>query len=322
MTELRADLVLEGGGAKGVALAGAIAELDDAGYRFQRIAGTSVGALIGALLAAGMTPADLEATARRLDLTEVAPPSRWARFGPWPRKLAVLFELGIHDHRPLRAWLTEQLAHYGVHTFDDLRLDDPDSDLRPERRFRLVVTAADVTRGRFVRLPWDAADYGLDPGQLSVADAVAASAALPLAFEPVRLPTSDGREAVLVDGGLLSRFPIDVFDRHDGRPPRWPSIGLKLSAVPEDDGFTVRNPVDGPFSYLNALLATAVNSWDQRHLEDPAILARTVFVDTSDVSTLDFSLSARLRHELVDRGRAAARDWLAERTGPDLEPPG
>lgn len=315
MSRRRADLVLEGGGAKGVALAGAVAELDDAGYHFQRIAGTSVGALIGSLLAAGMSPAELEATARRLDLTAVAPPSRWSRFGPWPRKLAVLFELGVHDHRPLRAWLTEQLARYGVRTFDDLRLDDPDGDLRPERRFRLVVTAADATRGRLVRLPWDAADYGLDPGELSVADAVAASAALPLAFEPVRLPTADGREAVLVDGGLLSRFLIDVFDRHDGRPPRWPSIGLKLSAVPPDDGFTVRNPVDGPFSYLQALLATAVNSWDQRHLEDPAIVERTVFVDTSDVSTLDFALSPRLRHELVDRGRAAARDWLSDRPG-------
>jgi len=198
-----------------------------------------------------------------------------------------------------------------VRTFADLRLDDPDGDLRPERRFRLVVTAADVTRGRFVRLPWDAADYGLEPGQMSVADAVAASAALPLAFEPVRLRTGDGREAVLVDGGLLSRFPIDVFDRHDGRPSRWPTIGLKLSAMAEPNGFTVRHPVDGPFSYLNALLNTAVNSWDQRHLDDPAMLARTVFVDTSDVSTLDFALSPQLRHDLVDRGRAAARAWLS-----------
>jgi NTE family protein len=317
MTDRRADLVLEGGGAKGVALAGAIAELDDAGYRFQRIAGTSVGALIGALLAAGMPARELEATARRLDLTEVAPPSRWARLGRWPRKLAVLLELGIHDHRPLRAWLTALLDSYGVRTFDDLRIDDPEGDLRPERRFRLVVTAADVTRGRFVRLPWDASDYGLDPGELLVADAVAASAALPLAFEPVRLRTRGGREAVLVDGGLVSRFPIDIFDRHDGRTPRWPSIGLKLSAVPAPNGFRIRHPVDGPFSYLNALLNTTVNSWDQRHLEDPSILARTVFVDTSDVSTLDFSLAPQLRHELVDRGRAAARAWLEERPIPD-----
>lgn len=307
---MRADLVLEGGGAKGVALAGAIAELDAAGHRFQRIAGTSVGALIGALVAAGMPPRELADMARRLDLGAIAPPSRWSRAGRWPRRLAVLFELGAHDHQPLRAWLTRQLARYGVRTFDDLRIDDPDSGLRPERRFKLVVTAADVTRGRFVRLPWDIADYGLEPGDLLVADAVAASAALPLAFEPVRLRTGGGQDAVLVDGGLLSRFPIDVFDRFDGQPARWPTVGVKLSATPRPEGFRIRHPVEGPWSYLTALLSTAVASWDERHLEDPAVLERTVFIDTSDVSTLDLSLPAATRDELVDRGRAAARRWL------------
>lgn len=309
---MRADLVLEGGGAKGVALAGAIAELDQAGYRFQRVAGTSVGALIGALVAAGMPPAELADMARRLDLGAIAPPSRWSRLGRWPRRLAVLFELGAHDHQPLRAWLTRQLARYGVRTFDDLRIEDPGSGLHPERRFKLVVTAADVTRGRFVRLPWDVADYGLDPGELLVADAVAASAALPLSFEPVWLRTRDGQHAVLVDGGLLSRFPIDVFDRFDGHPPRWPTVGVKLSATPRAEGFLVRHPVHGPWSYLNALLSTAVASWDARHLEDPAVLERTVFIDTSDVSTLDLSLPASTRSELVDRGRAAARGWLGD----------
>lgn len=310
---MRADLVLEGGGAKGVALAGAAAELHDAGYRFQRVAGTSVGALVGALLAAGMPLDELEATARRLDLATIAPASRWSRLGRWGRKAAVLFERGVYDHTALRRWLTRQLAGYGVRTFGDLRIDDPDAGLLPGRNYRLVVTATDITRGRPVRLPWDAADYGLDPDELPIAEAVAASAALPLAFEPVRLRTAGGDEAVLVDGGLLARFPIDVFDRHDARPPRWPTVGLKLSAVPDDDGFVVRHRVTGPLSYLQALLGTAVASWDVRHLDDPAVVERTVFVDTSDVSTLDFSLSQEVRDDLVDRGRAATRSWLQDR---------
>lgn len=307
---MQADLVLEGGGAKGVALAGAAAQLHDAGYRFQRIAGTSVGALVGALLAAGMPPGELEALARRLDLITVAPLSRWSRFGRWGRKAAVLLERGVYDHAPLRRWLTRELARFGVRTFGDLRLDDPDADLPPGRNYRLVVTATDLTRGRPVRLPWDAADYGIDPDELPIAEAVAASAALPLAFEPVRLSTAYGEEAVLVDGGLLSRFPVDVFDRADQRPGRWPTVGLKLSAVPDDEGFVVRHRITGPLSYLQALLGTAVASWDVRHLDDPGVVDRTVFVDTSDVSTLDFSLPAELREDLVDRGRAAARRWL------------
>lgn len=48
-----ADLVLEGGGVKGIALVGAIAEMEARGHRFgapARIAGTSAGAIVGSLL--------------------------------------------------------------------------------------------------------------------------------------------------------------------------------------------------------------------------------------------------------------------------------
>src|SRR5438876_7277149 len=47
-----ADLVLEGGGVKGIGLAGAVLALDEAGYRFQRVAGTSAGAIAAAIIAA------------------------------------------------------------------------------------------------------------------------------------------------------------------------------------------------------------------------------------------------------------------------------
>lgn len=49
---LRADLVCEGGGVKGIALTGAVLRLNEAGYTFPRIAGTSAGAVVGAVLAA------------------------------------------------------------------------------------------------------------------------------------------------------------------------------------------------------------------------------------------------------------------------------
>ena len=52
---------------------------------------------------------------------------------------------------------------------------------------------------------------------------------IPFFYEPVRMKTTDeqGKDitAWMVDGGLLSNFPVDVFDRSDGRPPRWPTSG-------------------------------------------------------------------------------------------------
>jgi predicted acylesterase/phospholipase RssA len=49
---LVADLVLEGGGVLGIGHVGAISALDEAGYSFARVAGTSAGSIVGALVAA------------------------------------------------------------------------------------------------------------------------------------------------------------------------------------------------------------------------------------------------------------------------------
>ena len=57
---------------------------------------------------------------------------------------------------------------------------------------------------------------------------------IPFFYEPVRFTGRDdqGKEvqSYMVDGGMLSNFPIEVFDRTDGKPPRWPTFGIKLSA--------------------------------------------------------------------------------------------
>ncbi|MEX2504071.1 MAG: patatin-like phospholipase family protein [Egicoccus sp.] len=313
---MRADLVLEGGGAKGVALAGAVAGLARGGVTFERIAGTSAGAVVAALLAAGMPADDLDRLARDLELRDLVPAGpldRLGTVGQGLRGLSVLLELGLHDHRPMKAWLRERLSALGVETFGDLRRDVDGDDLSGRRQYRLVLAAADITRARQVLLPWDYVDYGLDPDAQPVVDAVAASAAIPLVFEPVRLPfPGEDEQAVLVDGGLLSNFPVDVFDRVDGRPPRWPTIGVKLSARPEGTAEIVQ-PVTGPVSYVRALVGTAVTAWDQRHLEDPDVVERTIFVDTTGYPSLDFDLEASRRAELAERGRAAALAWLASR---------
>lgn len=71
--ELRCDLALEGGGVKGIALVGAVLALDEAGYKIQRVAGTSAGAIAATLIAAivqrGKPMVDLK---RYLDTMEFA----------------------------------------------------------------------------------------------------------------------------------------------------------------------------------------------------------------------------------------------------------
>jgi len=308
-----ADLVLEGGGVKGIGLVGAYTTLTEAGYSFHRIAGTSAGAIVGSLIAAGMDPSKLTQVMREVDYGRFEDKGFVDHLGMVGKGLSLLFEKGIYEGNYLREFLNAQLKPLGVETFADLRIDDPGSSLPSERAYRLVVMVSDVTRARLVRLPWDYAQYGLDPDAQPVADAVRASMSIPFFYEPLRFTSLDpeGKEEIsyMVDGGMLSNFPIEVFDRSDGKPPRWPTFGIKLSAKP-DAAQREKYDVHGTFSLARAMLGTMTGFHDQIHIDDPATLARTMFVDTFGVRATAFDIDETLQDMLYRSGRRTAKTFL------------
>ena len=200
----KADLVLEGGGVKGIALVGAVFVLEERGYEFNRIAGTSAGSVVGALLAAGMPAAEMVEVMRSMDCTRFQDKGPEDRF-PGGRLYSLLTQQGIYEGAYATKWLAGLLEPLGVRTFHDLRTGD--AGLPPEQRYRLVVMASDVSNGRLRRLPWDYPALGYEPDNVLVVDAVRASTSVPFFFEPVKLrnPTTL-EETWMVDGGLLSNF--------------------------------------------------------------------------------------------------------------------
>ena len=69
---------------------------------------------------------------------------------------------------------------------------------------------------------------GVEPDDLPVAEAVRMSMSIPFFFSPVRWKHPDGKQQLtLVDGGMLSNFPVWLFDTPD--LPDWPTFGLRLS---------------------------------------------------------------------------------------------
>ena len=79
--------------------------------------------------------------------------------------------------------------------------------------------ASDISLGQLVRLPWDCrAHYGIDPDELRVVDAVRASMSIPFFFQAGDADRGRiTRRSTLVDGGMLSNFPIECFDRPDNQ---------------------------------------------------------------------------------------------------------
>jgi NTE family protein len=298
-----------------------VSTLARAGYTFPRVAGTSAGAVVGAFLVAlqraGEPLERLEDVARSLDYRRLRDRGAVGRLaGPLARVVdgfSLAFDGGVFEGDYLHSWLRGALGDLGVRTFGDLRSHDPDGSLPPERGYALLVTASDVSRKRLVRLPWDYALYGLDPDEQEVADAVRASSSIPFFFEPVTLrgPRAGGEALVstLVDGGVLSNFPIALFDRTDGRPPRWPTFGVRLSMRPE--GRVQTTEVRGTVSLALALVETMLEACDATHIDDPCVQARSVFVDTSGISPVDFGISDEQQEQLLLAGHESAGAFLA-----------
>lgn len=319
----RADLVLSGGGVKGVGLVGAVVALMDAGYSVQRISGTSAGSIVGAVVAAAvqsgrLTGAQVKDIALQLDYSRFTDPAGLERVPFIGPSLALLRGSGIYQGDYARDWVEAQLAALGVSTFGDLAIDD--DQLPPEQRYRLVVTVSDVTNGLLVRLPWDYQRvYGLDPDEQSVADAVRASMSIPFFFSPVTMTSTAGLTSTLMDGGLLSNFPIDSLDRTDGETPRWPSFGVTVlpnlpqgndRLIPALDQLRILGRL-GPPRVLEDVITTVLVGRDQAYLNQPWVSARAIRVDSTDVGFLDFDISDAGVEALYAKGYSAAQEFLS-----------
>ena len=317
------DLVLSGGGVKGVGLVGAVVAVMDAGYSVKRVSGVSAGSLVGSILAAASNGDQLTSHEIK-ELALTLPYQKFRDAGPVGHVPVVgqvwglLRDNGMYRGDFAHEWVRSELQNLGVTTFGDLALDD--KQLPKERRYRLAVTVTDVTIGQLVRLPWDYQRvYGLDPDEQSVAEAVRASMSIPFYFRPVGLTSAEGMESTLVDGGVLSNFPIDSFDRLDGKPPRWPTFGITvLPNLPEGNDDVIPGlgalrslPLLGPPSLLEQLITTMFVGHDQTYLNQPWVSARAIRVDSTAVNFLDFGISRKDAEALYEKGYEAAEAFLS-----------
>jgi NTE family protein len=314
-----ADLVLSGGGVKGVGLVGAAAALIDAGYLPQRVSGTSAGSIVGAVVAAASKRADVtgeevKEIALAINYRKFLDPGRIERVPVFGPAVAMVRGKGIYRGDYAHEWIRGELKNLGVDTFGNLALDD--DTLPGERRYKLVVTVADLTRGQLVRLPWDYRRvYGRDPDEQSVSHAVRASMSIPFVFRPMTLTSAKRVTSTLVDGGLISNFPIDSLDRTDGKRPRWPTFGVTVMPNLSAGGDAVARALAvlrvGAPPLLERVITTAMFGRDQAYLDQPWVSARTIQIGSSGLRVLEFDASISEIEDFYAKGYAAAQDFLS-----------
>lgn len=284
------DGVFSGGGMKGIALVGAYQVLEERGYRFKRVAGTSAGAILASFIAAGFTGKEIEELMGNQNFQALLDPRKTVLPFPFMKWLNLYWGLGLYQGKALENWFLEKLAKKGVYTFADI----------PPGTLKLV--ASDLTNGKMLVLPDDLPKYGLSGDTFLVSRALRMSCGIPFFFEPVRLKVGSG-DTIVVDGGVLSNFPMWIFD--NGQRER-SVLGLKLSGSSEE---MEPRKIKNGLNLFEALFSTMKNAHDERYISRK-IEKNVIFIPVDEYSATQFDLNNEMKAKLLEKGRSRATQFL------------
>ena len=284
--------VFAGGGLKGFALVGAYQVLEEKGYRFKRVAGTSAGAILACFIAAGYTGKEIEQMMVEEDLQSLLDTRKTIVPIPFMKWLTLYWRMGLYQGKALEDWFFEKLSVKGLYTFSDL----------PPGSLKLV--ASDLTHGKMIVLPDDLVHYGIEPGMFPIARALRMSCNIPFFFEPVRFKAPTG-ETIVVDGGVLSNFPMWIFDDANGRRER-PLVGMKLSHRKDDMG---GREITNALNLFEALFSTMKNAHDERYISRKHE-KDIIFIPVEQYSATQFNMEDEQKDELIEIGRLRAKQFL------------
>lgn len=286
------DGVFSGGGIKGFAIASAIGEVERNGFSFGRVAGTSAGSIVAAMVAAGYSSEEISRLLEQLDVSIFKDQRKSVIFPTFARWLFVYWRMGLYRGNKLEKWIREILAARGIRTFSDL----------PPQALRVI--ASDITNGRMLVLPDDLQKYGISPDSFPIAKAIRMSCSIPYFFEPVKIKTFDGTN-VVVDGGVLSNFPMWLFDKDHVDKTR-PVLGIKLTSKSLE---LEKNSVNNAIKLLEALFETMMGAHDSRYISRKHE-KDIIFIPIEGISGINFELTNEERKYLMDLGRESAAEFL------------
>jgi len=281
----RVGVVLSGGGARGAAHLGVLRALERMHVPVDYIAGTSMGAVIGGLYAAGLSADQIEAALRSIDWEGVfndAPPRNQLSFRrkrdddqflvkakPGFEDGEIRLPAGAVQGQKLDVILKRlTLPVAEIHDFDALPIP-----------FRAVAT--DITSGQAVVL-----------GSGELARAVRASMSIPAVFEPVKI---DGR--LLVDGGVSMNLPVGVV-REMGADV---VIAVDVSTPLRD-----QDELNSPLAIIDQLSNILVQNNTRAEIDKLSKDDVLIVPDLEDLSTIDFQRS-------IDAARAGEQAAGARR---------
>jgi len=191
------NLILQGGGVKGLSYIGALRYLEEQGYKIKNIAGSSIGSVIGCLIIAGYNSYELEDIINQLDYKMFLSKNSFSKF----LKTGSLFST-----RKLEQYLNNLLLNKNIQYFSDIKIGN---------YYKATFICTSLKHKRIFVLPYDLKLLNIDPDTFPIAKAVIMSCSIPFFYDAYKVSNE-----YFYDGGISDNYPLWCFKN---------AIALKVS---------------------------------------------------------------------------------------------
>jgi NTE family protein len=310
------NLVFEGGGVKGIAYGGALAILDQMGIlsNITRVAGTSAGAINAVLVALGYTSQEV---------SKIIAETNFKDFEDRKSFLATLYgftkNFGWFKGDAFQEWMGKLIKDKTGNknlTFGELQ----ESVKKSPESFRLLyIIATNLTKQTAHIFSHEKTP------EVPIMYATRMSMSIPLYFRSVKL-----FDDVMVDGGVSYNYPVNLFDNmkylsnpknagtsiadEQGYIFNHETLGFRLDSresikYNREDWKSVPIEIKGIKDYALGLVNFMMEMANKAHLHTDD-WNRTIFIDSLDVKTTDFSLMSDKIKRLIESGESCTKEYF------------
>lgn len=275
------NLVFKGGGVLGIAYAGAIEALGENNILpgVKRVAGTSAGSVVAALVSLKYTTAEIK---------KVMNDTNFKDFEDHWNPLRIATHYGLYKGEFLLTWikgLIKEKTGNGESTF---------AELHAAGYLDLKVYSTDLTESALKEF-----SYETTPNVV-VAESIRASMSIPLFFSAWQFPNSIPNDNIYVDGGVIYNYPISAF----------PDMDKTLGFFLTEEANHKPLKFDQLLSYTERLFSSIMQAQTIDFMENDEQKKDTVFVSSLGISSTNFKITDEEKTNLFNEGKKATLAYI------------
>lgn len=274
------NLVLSGGGVKGIAIISAISELEKMGIlkNITNYAGASVGSLIACLIAIGYTANEIKGIINTIDYDKILDDKAGYIRDVYNLITDYGYASGDYLYNMIGKLIKDKTGN----------IDYTLEDLYNKQHKKLIITTTNLNTRSVVYL--QAGHTNTHYSNITLRKAIRMSMSIPFVFEPVLY-----HDCLHVDGGCLDNYPLNCFD------PYGKTLGLRLvQDRPEKQ--EINNLYDYSYAYIETFLAEN----DRKHKDTD----RTIVIKTAQYGLSKFVLTEEEKQTLMKQGKEAVKNYF------------